>query len=253
MSFRVKVWTGIGACAFAGGLAVATDAAPPSAPPTDGRFVIAAGEGGEKGAVKSGAMLESGATFNPIMAKNLLTFLRSGDHVLYFRHFDTGEDTPDYISASMGQCATQRQLNAKGAMQAIAVRDAFQTLKIPVSKVLSSPFCRAWQSADLAFGGHKVVDGLKLPKSPTKEFSQALEAQMAKTLAPLLAELPKSGTNTIIFAHDDNLPAVGAPYPETQGEALLFRPNGKGGFALVMQIKPDVWPLLAAQTKAVKP
>lgn len=183
------------------------------------------------------------AHFDPAMARRLVDGLREGGYVIYFRHFETGQDTPDYVEATLGQCATQRQLNATGARQAIEVRTAFQSLHFPVAKVLSSPFCRAWQSADLAFGGHEVVDGLKLPKAKSKEFSEAEKAAMAGTLYPLLAAKPPPHTNTVIVAHDDNLPTVGAPYPENQGEALVFKPDGSG-FRLIMQIKPDAWPKL---------
>ena len=177
------------------------------------------------------------------LAARLVSLLREGGYVIYFRHFETGEDTPDYINATLGQCATQRQLNANGVAQAVVVRDVFQKLKIPVAKVLASPFCRAWQSADIAFGGHQIVENLKLPKSKSKDFNDAEKSQMRRALRPLLNAKPKPGTNTIIVAHDDNPPTVGAPYPESQGEALVFRPTGDA-FALLMSVKPDVWPLL---------
>lgn len=201
------------------------------------------GEGGEAGA-RQGPMLEA-ANLNKVLAGRLVSLLREGGYVIYFRHFETGEDTPDYINATLGQCATQRQLNANGVAQAVVVRDVFQKLRFPIAKVYASPFCRAWQSADIAFGGHQIVENLKLPKAKSKDFSDAEKAQMRRALRPLLSAKPKSGTNTIIVAHDDNLPTVGAPYPESQGEALVFRPTGDT-FALMMSVKPDVWPLLVA-------
>jgi phosphohistidine phosphatase SixA len=194
-------------------------------------------------------MLQTGQDFDPVLAQWLIQRLQKGGYIVYFRHFETGKDTPDYINATLGQCGTQRQLNADGARQAVQVRNSFQALRIPVSKVLASPFCRAWQSADLAFGGHKTVKGLALPKSPTETFSKKLAAQMAATVAPLLKQRPKVGTNTVIVAHDGNMTAIGAPDPKTQGEAFLFAPKGKR-FALIMQIKPDVWPMLASQVGA---
>jgi hypothetical protein len=165
--------------------------------------------------------------------------LRQGGYVIYFRHFETGADTPDQHLARLEDCAKQRQLNDQGVRQAVRVRDAFQAMKLPVGDVLASPFCRAWQSADLAFGRHVRVDGLKLP--PSKDYTDADKQAMRETLRPLLAKTPATGTNTIIMAHDDNIPATGGPEIKTQGEAVIIRPDGKGGFDVVALIQPGRW------------
>lgn len=165
--------------------------------------------------------------------------LKAGGYIVYFRHFETGADFPDQHTTTLGQCATQRQLNEKGAHQAIQVRHAFVKLGIPVGDVLASPFCRAWQSADLAFGRHVVVDGLKLP--PSKDYTEADKKTMREALLPLLSKSPAAGTNTVIMAHDDNLPAAGGPEIKTQGEAVIVKPDGQGGFAVVAALKPSQW------------
>jgi hypothetical protein len=165
--------------------------------------------------------------------------LKGGGYIIYFRHFETGADTPDQHLATLQDCATQRQLNEQGARQAVRVRNAFQSMKLPVGQVLASPFCRAWQSADLAFGRHVKVDGLKLP--PSKDYTDADKAAMREALQPLLGKAPAPGTNTIIMAHDDNMPAVGGPEIRTQGEAVIVRPDGKGGYAMVALVKPARW------------
>jgi hypothetical protein len=175
----------------------------------------------------------------PLAGPALVKALQAGGYTLYFRHYETGADTADQHTATLGQCGTQRQLNAKGAQQAIGVRDAFAKLKIPVDEVLASPFCRAWQAADLSFGRHSVVEGLKLP--PSKDYTDADKATMRDTLVPLLAKAPAGGTNRIIMGHDDNMPAAGGPEIKTQGEAVIVKPDGKGGFTVVAQIKPDAW------------
>jgi hypothetical protein len=165
--------------------------------------------------------------------------LKQGGYVVYFRHFETGADFPDQHLVRLEDCATQRQLNEQGVRQAIRVRNAFQSMKIPFGEVLASPFCRAWQSADLAFGRHVKVDGLKLP--PSKDYTDADKKAMRDTLMPLLGRMPAAGTNTIIMAHDDNMPAAGGPEIKTQGEAVVIKPDGRGGFAVVAQIRPGRW------------
>lgn len=172
-------------------------------------------------------------------APKVLELLKSGGYILYFRHFETGADTPDQIKAMLGDCATQRQLNARGASQAIAVRDAVQRNGVSISTIYSSPFCRAWQSADLAFGGHNIVDGLKLP--PAKDYSPEQRAQMKTALVPLLTASVPAGANVVIMAHDDNLPAAGGPDIKQQGEAVLIKPTAGSGFEVIGHVAPKAW------------
>jgi phosphohistidine phosphatase SixA len=240
-----KVWIGLGlgACVLAGqSMSLQAETKIKTSNFTQIAAAGDAGESGESGEVPAGVQILASENMTPALAKELVTSLRSGGYVIYFRHFETGKDTPDFTNATMGDCGSQRQLNEDGAKEAVRVRNAFQKLELPVSKVLSSPFCRAWQSADLAFGGHEVVEGLKLPAA--KEFGPVEKKAMRDTLFPLLAATPKEHTNTVIVAHDDNLPTVGAPYPESQGEALIFKPSGHGNFSLKFQVKPDVWDAL---------
>ena len=175
----------------------------------------------------------------PLKGRQLADALKAGGYTIYFRHFETGADTPDQHLAKLGDCSTQRQLNAKGATQAIHVRDAFVKLKIPVGEVLASSFCRSWQSADLSFGRHVVVDGLKLP--PSKDYTDADKKLMRDVLVPLLAKVSTSGQNTVIMGHDDNMPAAGGPEIKTQGEAVITKADGKGGFVVIGTIKPGRW------------
>lgn len=185
-----------------------------------------------------------------LKGKALVDALKQGGHVIYFRHFETGADTADQHLATLGQCATQRQLNESGARQAVRMRDAYVALAIPVGEVLASPFCRAWQSADLAFGRHTLNDGLKLP--PSKDYTDADKRAMRDVLVPLLAKEPPRGTNTVIMAHDDNMPAAGGPEIKTQGEAVIVKPDGRGGFTVVAILKPGRWTSLARQQGAAR-
>jgi hypothetical protein len=174
-----------------------------------------------------------------LSSRQAIEALKGGGHIVYFRHFETGAEFPDQHLVKLDDCATQRQLNEQGVRQAVRVRNAFQAMKIPVGEVLASPFCRAWQSADISFGRHVKIDGLKLP--PSKEYTEADKRAMREALAPLLARAQAAGTNTIIMAHDDNMPAVGGPEIKTQGEAVIIRPDGRGSFTVVASIRPGRW------------
>ncbi len=41
--------------------------------------------------------------------------------------------------------------------------------------------------------------------------------------------------------HDDNLPALGGPELPTQGDGVVIRPDGKGGWKVMAQFKPTSW------------
>jgi phosphohistidine phosphatase SixA len=190
-------------------------------------------------AVMTFAMATSPFAAEQLAGRKLVEALKTGGHVIYFRHFETGADTPDQHLARYEDCTTQRQLNEKGVRDAVRVRDAFVKLGVPVGEVLASPFCRSWQSADLSFGRHRKVDGLKLP--PSKDYTDADKAAMKAVLVPLLAAVAPAGRNLVIMGHDDNMPASGGPDIKTQGEAVITKPDGKGGFIVVAQVQPWFW------------
>jgi hypothetical protein len=178
-------------------------------------------------AVLGGTAVSFAITVSPFAAeqlagRKLVEALKAGGYVIYFRHFETGADTPDQHLAKYDDCATQRQLNETGVRDAVRVRDAFVKLGVPVGEVLASPFCRSWQSADLSFGRHRTVDGLKLP--PSKDYTDADKATMKAVLVPLLAATPQAGRNLVIM-----------------GEAVITKPDGKGGFTVVAQVQPWFW------------
>jgi phosphohistidine phosphatase SixA len=185
------------------------------------------------------AMATSPHAADQLAGRKLVEALKTGGYIIYFRHFETGADTPDQHLAKYDDCSTQRQLNETGVRDAVRVRDAFVKLGVPVGDVLASPFCRSWQSADLSFGRHRTVDGLKLP--PSKDYTDADRATMKAVLIPLLATSPPAGRNLVIMGHDDHMPAAGGPEMKTQGEAVITKPDGKGGFTVVAQVQPWFW------------
>jgi hypothetical protein len=189
------------------------------------------------------------ATPQLVQAKNLnvkeaLSAIEKGGHIIYFRHFETSIDYPDQIKATVSECWTQRNISAAGFAQAQRIGKYFYSKNIPISRVIASPFCRAWQSAALAFGQkYEVIDGLKLP--PAEKYDAAQLAEMKNGLLPFISSPPPAGQNLVIIAHDDNLPAAGGPDVKKQGEAVVLKPTGNGQFTVIGHIKPHQWPKVA--------
>ncbi|MDX2102678.1 MAG: histidine phosphatase family protein [Alphaproteobacteria bacterium] len=171
--------------------------------------------------------------------QRLVTQLRDGGLVLYVRHAPTERDTADQVSAVMGDCSTQRMLSEAGWAQARQLGAHMRRLQIPVGTVISSEYCRAWQTADLAFGRYRKNAALNFEKAA--EYTEEQTAAMRSRLQPLLSQRPAPGKNTVIVGHDDPFEAATGIYPDPMGVAWVLRPDGNGRFALLGQITPDQW------------
>ena len=172
----------------------------------------------------------------------LLQALRQGGLIVFIRHTATERDGADQVSAVMGDCSTQRMLSEKGWQDAKAIGAAFSRLRIPVGDVVTSEYCRAWQTAEIAFGRH--VTNAAMNFEPAEDYSTRQTRAMRFRMRPLLAALPAAGTNTVLVGHDDPFEAATGIYPEPMGVAFILRPDGRGGFSLLAHLKPEDWALL---------
>lgn len=178
----------------------------------------------------------------------LLSALREGGLVIFLRHAETGSSAPDQMNAVLGDCATQRNLDATGRAQSIAIGAAFRDLGIPVSRVLASPFCRTLETAALAFGAAEPELGLSLPR----HVDAAAHRTMGDSLRALLPA-PGFAGNWVMVGHSYHMMGAGGPAPRPQGAAVVLRPEGEGRFTVLGQIPPDGWAGLARQRFAGTP
>jgi broad specificity phosphatase PhoE len=169
--------------------------------------------------------------------------LRQGGLVIYFRHADTG---PAYEErgVDLSRCDTQRNLNDKGREEARGIGAQFRRLAVPVGEVRSSAFCRCRETAELAFSRYEV-DPLLTGVSRAPEAAARREAATAG-LRRLLGKPPQPGTNTVLVSHGYNLWDAEGFHLGTQGEAAVYRPDGKGGYVLLARVLPGEWAALAA-------
>ncbi len=179
-------------------------------------------------------------------ADQLIADLKKGGLVIYFRHGDTGAQYADREKAVMGDCATQRNLNADGREQVAQLGRDFKALNIPVGKVLSSEFCRGWQHAEAMFGkgGYTVTADLSVPLS-YPGVSEADRALNNTRINRLLSEVPPAGRNTVLVSHGVNVLLAAGYHPNTQGEAVIFRPQGQGRYTRLGSVLPGDWTRVA--------
>jgi phosphohistidine phosphatase SixA len=168
---------------------------------------------------------------------DLIDALRRGGHVIYFRHATTDPDQADTTDPKLGRCDAQRNLTADGRQMAGEIGAAFKALRIPVGKVLSSPYCRAVDTAKLAFGRHEVSDVLYFAIGVGKTERE----QQGLALRQMLATPPARGTNTVLVAHHANLKEAAGIWPKREGEANVFRPRPDGGFDYLGEVTAAAW------------
>jgi phosphohistidine phosphatase SixA len=169
----------------------------------------------------------------------LVDRLRDGGLVIYMRHARTEADYADQVTADPADCSTQRMLSEAGWQDARRIGATIRDLGIPVGEVISSEYCRAWQTADLAFGSYAKTPDLNF--APAEDYTDAQLAGMRDGVVPLLAA-PVAGANRVIVGHDDPFEAATGIYPEPQGVAFIVAPQGNGRFEVLGSIAPDAWP-----------
>lgn len=171
-------------------------------------------------------------------AAALVEALRGGGHVIFMRHGSTETDYADQIDAEMGNCASQRVLSEAGWSEVKEIGAAFERLDIPVGAVISSEYCRAWKSADLAFGSY--TQNADLNFEPAEEYTEEQTAAMRDRMTPHLSKIPQEG-NTVLVGHDDPFEAATGIYPEPMGVIFVLKPDDAGGFETLGSIAPDAW------------
>ncbi len=174
----------------------------------------------------------------------LVEALQHGGYILYFRHGLTDHDTYDSDRNNLDNCASQRLLSDAGRQQMRTIGEAIRQLNIPISTVISSPYCRTVETAILAFG-HTVKDeNLKHTVTASKQEAE----QQSLALKALLSTLPVAeGTNTVVSGHTGNLQEATGIWPKPEGVAIVFKPHGDGEFHYVATIPPQYWSMWLAE------
>jgi phosphohistidine phosphatase SixA len=155
--------------------------------------------------------------------------LREGGAVALFRHA-RAPGTGDPQGFRLEDCATQRNLSAEGREQARGIGEQFKAQGIPVVRVLSSRWCRALDTARLAFGA------LAEPFPPLDSFFSEREGREAQTRAVReLVEGWRSRGVLALVTHQVNITALTGIFP-AEGEVVVLRPKAGAGFEIVGRI-----------------
>ena len=157
--------------------------------------------------------------------------LREPATIILFRHA-TAPGTGDPAGFVLGDCATQRNLDDKGRAEARALGAAFRARGIAVGKVLSSQWCRARDTAELAFPGRVVEE----PAFNSFFGNRADEPEATARARQILMDWHGPGV-LVAVTHQVNITALTGVAPRS-GEGVVVR-IGQGGPAVLGRLPPS--------------
>jgi phosphohistidine phosphatase SixA len=158
----------------------------------------------------------------------LWTLLKGGGQVVFIRHAITTPGVGDPPGFKLDDCATQRNLTDEGRGHAKRIGQAFKERKIPIGRVLSSPWCRCIETSRLAFGEPELSPSLSNLFGRPENNAKQLEQMKA---------LVKSGKgNAILVSHGSTIVALTGISPAT-GEMVIVTPQGNGKFAVAGRLE----------------
>jgi phosphohistidine phosphatase SixA len=132
--------------------------------------------------------------------------LRAGDLVMVVRHGATFPDQADTDPTNFDNIAAQRNLNDKGKALAKAFGDAIRQAGIPVGKVYTSKFNRAYETAVIA--GFKDIEKTTDLTEGGLIVSPNENNRRADAFRKMIATPPKAHTVTILITHQPNIVAA---------------------------------------------
>jgi len=199
------------------------------------------------GLVASISLFAAFATATPAARaddKDIAQALRAGGLVLVVRHGATDPDKADTDPLNFDNIAAQRNLNDKGKSLAKAFGDAVRQAGVPIGKVYTSKYNRAYETAVIA--GFPDIEKTTDLTEGGLIVSPNENNRRAAAFRKMLAVAPKDHTNTILITHQPNIvAALGKDWFDVkEGETSIFRP-ADGDYKLVARVQMDEWPRIA--------
>ena len=153
-------------------------------------------------------------------SEQLWSLLQQGGQVVLMRHAATTPGSGDPPGMRLDDCGTQRNLSEEGRRHARRIGEEFRARKVPLGRILSSPWCRCLETARLAFGNAELSQPLSnLFGRPEQREAQVRAMEKIVALAP-------GGSNLILVSHGSTILALTGVSPGT-GEMIVISPEAK--------------------------
>ncbi len=145
--------------------------------------------------------------------------LREGGKVVLIRHARTISGIGDPAGYSLDNCQSQRYLSEDGKEQSRRMGARFRAESVPVETVLSSEWCRCYETAELAFGRYELWPALN-------SFFDDYSTREAQTREVRERAVAYAGAgNLILVTHQVNITAL-TRRGVASGEAVILQPTG---------------------------
>jgi broad specificity phosphatase PhoE len=164
----------------------------------------------------------------------LWEMLRAGGHVLLIRHAETEPGSGDPPGFRIDDCATQRNLSARGRDDARRMGQMFRARGVPVAAVLSSRWCRCLDTARLAFGAAEPWDALDSMFEDKRKSNEQARAFRERAGTP-----PPNG-NVVLVSHGVNI-AAWTGVSTAQGDIVVLTPSGNATFRVAGTLTAFDW------------
>ncbi len=163
--------------------------------------------------------------------------LASGGHVIVVRHGNAPDNAKaaDTMPPDIEGCVTQRNLDALGRKQAVALGEAIRAHKIVVDKVLTSAWCRTRETALLMNLG-PVAEETPMWRRIGMRTANVEEA--AAEIRGLVSQWRGPGT-LVIVNHGSTMRSVfDIGHPPQPAEMIVLKPLPDGTVQVVGSIDP---------------
>jgi phosphohistidine phosphatase SixA len=176
---------------------------------------------------------------------DLWALLKSGGQIVFIRHAITTPGVGDPPGMRLDDCRTQRNLTDDGRQHARRVGEAFRARGIAVTRVLSSPWCRCLETAQLAFGPPEVSSALgNLFGRPEAKAEQVRQMRAMAGVAPGIG-------NVVWVSHGSTIVELTGVNPDP-AEMIILTPQGGGRFSVAGRLMVAGGPEMAPRPPTVR-
>jgi broad specificity phosphatase PhoE len=161
-----------------------------------------------------------------LASEEIWALLKDGGHVILMRHAVTTPGVGDPPGMRLDECSTQRNLTDEGRRHARQIGQAFRARGIVVDRVVTSPWCRCIETAQLAFGAAEISTALSNLYGRSDR-----QAQQVRELTAIVGERRSEG-NLVLVSHGSTIAALTSVSLDA-GEMVVVTPQGGGRLSVV--------------------
>lgn len=169
--------------------------------------------------------------------QDLIQALADGGKVIMMRHASTEKAEPTVSMNLSYDCSQEQNLSAQGRAEAKKIAEIFHAHGINVEQVNTSEYCRARETAEIAFGSGETWNALNLSETMNADDSAFLMLDVQERMGDFVG----SG-NLVLVTHRSNINTI--TFQQTEpSEMVILQPDGLGN-TRVLGIINSVTPLM---------